>query len=136
MNADLLVRGLIAMIFVSDIDRSAAFYRLLGFEIGNYVPRGAERKEWAWLYSPAAGDWKRGPNLMLTATETRRSGKPDGVLLYLYAADLPLLRGKLLGAGLRPGDIKYPDYLPDGEMCLEDPDGYTLMIAQSTDETP
>jgi hypothetical protein len=27
------------MIHVADVERSAAFYRLLGFEVGNAVPR-------------------------------------------------------------------------------------------------
>jgi catechol 2,3-dioxygenase-like lactoylglutathione lyase family enzyme len=136
MTGDPLIGGLVPMIFVSDVDRSAAFYRSLGFEIGNHVPPGAERKEWAWLYSPAAGDWKRGPNLMLTRAETPAPGKPEGVLFYLYAPDLPSLRARLIEAGLGPGEITYPDYLPNGEMCLQDPDGYTLMIAQSAHDTP
>ena len=31
--------GLVPMIRVADVEQSAAFYRLLGFEIGNKVPR-------------------------------------------------------------------------------------------------
>ena len=31
--------GVVPMIYVADVERSADFYRLLGFEIGNYVPR-------------------------------------------------------------------------------------------------
>jgi hypothetical protein len=42
----------------------------------------------------------------------------------------------LLAKGLNAGEISYPDYLPNGEFRLEDPDGYTLMIAQSAADTP
>ena len=124
------------MIHVADIERSAAFYRLLGFEIGNFVPREGGPMHWAWLYAPAAPDWKRGPNLMLTRND--RPINPDGadVLLYLYAADLPAMRDHLLAAGITAGEIKYPDYLPNGEFRIDDPDGYIVMIAQSMPDTP
>jgi len=46
------------------------------------------------------------------------------------------LREELLAKGFRASDISYPDYLPEGEFRLEDPDGYTLMIAQSGRDTP
>ena len=130
------VRGLVPMIHVSDVERSATFYRLLGFEIGNAVPRGDGPKEWVWLYAPAVADWKRGPNLMLTRSS--RSIKPSAqdVLFYLYASDLIELRAHLLDSGLAPGKIDYPEYLPAGEFRLNDPDGYCLMIAQSASDTP
>jgi len=38
--------------------------------------------------------------------------------------------------GLSPSEISYPDYLPDGELKIHDPDGHTLMIAQSAADTP
>jgi catechol 2,3-dioxygenase-like lactoylglutathione lyase family enzyme len=43
------------MIRVDDIERSAAFYRLLGFEIGNRVPRIGP-PHWAWLHQPQASN--------------------------------------------------------------------------------
>ena len=136
-NHLLLTRALVPMIYVADVERSAAFYRHLGFEIGNYVPRESEPKEWAWLYAPAAEDWKRGPNLMVT----RRTGAPrhesaTEVLFYLYTPDLKSLRATLLAAGLDPSQISYPDYLPNGELRIVDPDGYALMIAQAAADTP
>ncbi|HXG89255.1 MAG TPA: hypothetical protein VNJ02_13035 [Vicinamibacterales bacterium] len=53
------------------------------------------------------------------------------VLIYLYANDLEALRATLLANGVQASDISYPEYLPDGEFRTTDPDGYTLMIAQS-----
>lgn len=123
------------MIHVADVEASAAFYRHLGFEIGNQVPKTG-RPEWAWLYAPGAPDWRRGPNLMLTRRSRPLQPEAQDVLFYLYARDLAGLREQLLRAGFAAGEIKYPDYLPKGEFRLDDPDGYCLMIAQSTDDTP
>jgi catechol 2,3-dioxygenase-like lactoylglutathione lyase family enzyme len=123
------------MIHVADVERSAAFYRLLGFEIGNFVPREGPM-HWAWLYAPKAADWKRGPNLMLTRNDCAVDAAAQEVLFYLYASDLVSLRTMLLENGVRAGDIAFPDYLPDGEFRVEDPDGYTLMIAQAAADTP
>jgi catechol 2,3-dioxygenase-like lactoylglutathione lyase family enzyme len=130
-----MISGLVAMIHVADIDRSAAFYRLLGFEIGNSVPREGPM-DWAWLYAPGAPDWKRGPNLMLTRNDRPINADGADVLLYLYATDLPALRNHLLAAGITASEITYPDYLPNGEFGVHDPDGYKLMIAQSMPDTP
>jgi catechol 2,3-dioxygenase-like lactoylglutathione lyase family enzyme len=129
------IGALVPMIHVRDIERSVPFYRLLGFEIGNSVPREGPTT-WVWLYAPGAPDWKRGPNLMLTQSSRAIDAAAQDVLFYLYAADLTTLRERLLAAGLAPGEIAYPEYLPAGEFCLADPDGYTLMIAQSAPDTP
>lgn len=129
------VTGLVPMLHVTDVERSITFYRHLAFEVGNYLPRTGART-WVWLYAPAAADWKRGPNLMLTGAERPVDSSAQGVLFYLYVTDLELLREDLLSKGLNPGAIEYPDYLPAGECCLKDPDGYLLMMAQSADDTP
>ena len=129
------ISGLVPMIHVADVDRSAEFYRLLGFEIGNYVPPTGV-KHWAWLYAPKAADWRRGPNLMVTRSECAIDAGAQETLFYLYAADLKSLRAELLANGVQAGEIEYPEYLPNGEFRLTDPDGYTLMIAQSDADTP
>ena len=129
------VSGLVAMIHVADVEASAAFYRHLGFEIGNQVPKTG-RPQWAWLYAPGAPDWRRGPNLMLARTGRQLQPDAQDVLFYLYVSDLEGLRETLLQQGLPAGEITHPDYLPDGELRLQDPDGYCLMLAQSTEHTP
>lgn len=129
------ISGLVAMIHVADVERSARFYRLLGFEIGNSVPAEGTL-QWAWLYSPGAPDWKRGPNLMVARSQRPLDPGAQDVLFYLYATDLPALRSHLQTEGITAGPIKYPDYLPNGECRVQDPDGYTLMIAQSAADTP
>ena len=129
------ISGLVPMIHVADVERSAEFYRLVGFEIGNYVPRTGVM-HWAWLYAPKVADWKRGPNLMLTRSDCPIDADAQEVLFYLYANDLKSLRTMLLAKGIPAGEISYPEYLPDGEFRVSDPDGYTLMIAQSAADTP
>jgi catechol 2,3-dioxygenase-like lactoylglutathione lyase family enzyme len=129
------VRGLVPMIHVADVERSLEFYRLLGFEVGNYVPPDGQ-KHWAWLYQPKAENWKHGANLMLTRSGRALNPDAQDVLFYLYATNLVSLRGELVLKGLKAGEIRYPDYLPQGEFRMQDPDGYCLMIAQSGPDTP
>ena len=123
------------MIHVEDVKRSATFYRLLGFEVGTFVPPIGPM-QWAWLYVPKAADWKRGPNLMVTLSECPIDPVAQEVLFYLYANDLMAVRSMLLANGVTAGEITHPEYLPDGEFKVNDPDGYTLMIAQSAADTP
>jgi catechol 2,3-dioxygenase-like lactoylglutathione lyase family enzyme len=130
------ITGVVPLIHVADIERSAAFYRLLGFEIGNYQPRTGE-KSWAWLYAPQVSDWRRGPNLMLTRGEEKPGEvRPGTTTLYLYAADVVAMHATLVANGVTPGAIAYPDYMPEGEFGVRDPDGYHLTIAQTGPETP
>ena len=131
------ISAIVPMIRVFEMERSVAFYRLLGFEIGNYVPReeGAPM-HWCWLYAPKAPNWKRGPNLMLTHTPCAIDVEAQEILFYLYAPDLKAIRQTLLEAGFKAGEIEFPEYLPEGEFHVKDPDGYTLMIAQAGESTP
>jgi len=126
------------MIRVADVERSVAFYRLLGFEIGNYVPRDESPMHWAWLYQPKAANWKHGPNLMVVRGEWDMKAGSDSelVLFYLYATNLLELRNRLIAEGVKVSEISYPEYLPGGEFRTQDPDGYCLMVGQSAQNTP
>ena len=117
------------------MERSVEFYRLLGFEVGNRVPREG-KMVWAWLYAPKVAEWRHGPNLMLTCGARCAAGEEQDVVFYLYAADLVGLREQLLASGAKVSEITYPEYLPKGECRVEDPDGYTLMVSQSAADTP
>ena len=129
------VRALVPMIHVADVERSIEFYRVLGFEAGDKVPP-AGRLHWAWLYAPNMPEWRQGPNLMLTRGARALNLDAQDVLFYLYATNLAALRSELVEKGLKPDEICYPEYLPEGEFRLHDPDGYCLMIAQSGAQTP
>ena len=129
------VSGLVPMLHVLDVERSVAFYKLLGFAVGNRLPRMG-LMHWAWLYAPGVPDWRRGPNLMLTRSESAIVPDAQIIVFYLYATNLVALREELLRAGQSPGPIQYPDYLPKGQLQLHDPDGYCLMVAQTNTDTP
>ena len=129
------INALVPMIRVADVERSVEFYRSVGFEIGNHVPREKPPMQWAWLYQAEAPNWKTGANLMLARHEDK-SQKQLSVILYLYAADLAALRQQLIDRGISVGVISYPSYLPKGEFELHDPDGYTVMVGQSYEQSP
>ncbi len=129
------ITSLVPFLPVRDVERSASFYKLLGFEVGNRQPREG-KMGWAWLYIPEAPSWKTGANLMLSCNDHSGSLAAAGMLFYIYVTDLVVLRDKLLAAGLEPGPISYPFYLPKGECELRDPDGHVLMLAQRDTDTP
>jgi hypothetical protein len=52
----------------------------------------------------------------------------QAVMLVMYTPDLPALRDQLAAAGLDPAPIGYPPYMPSGELCLRDPDGYGVFV--------
>ena len=131
------VNAIVAMVRVAQIERSAEFYKLLGFEIGNYVPRAENcPMHWAWLHQPNAANWKTGANLMLVRGDRVPDGEEPNALFYLYASDLTAVRERLIAAGVKVGEIEYPEYLPKGEFKTSDPDGWMLMIAQSYEQSP
>jgi hypothetical protein len=119
------VSGLVPFVHVTDVPRSVAFYRLLGFEVNDTFEHEGELV-WAWLESEAA-------RLMLA-----RGGGPgndEAVLFYLYSRDLAALRDHLVANGLTPGEIVDGSPGPREEMRVTDPDGYYLMIAQINEDT-
>ena len=77
-----------------------------------------------------------GSNLMLARTSRPLNPGAQDVLFYLYAKDLNAVRSRLIAEGFKPGEIEHPEYLPNGEFGIQDPDGYCLMIAQAAEDTP
>jgi catechol 2,3-dioxygenase-like lactoylglutathione lyase family enzyme len=128
------ISAVVPMLPVRDVERAAAFYKLLGFEVGNREPK-VGKMGWAWLYAPTIDDWRRGPNLMLWNPNEAES-KPASTVYYFYVDDLPAFRESLVRASLKPTPIAYPEYLPNGEMELIDPDGHELRFGQRADDTP
>src|SRR2546429_625730 len=75
------VTSVVAMIHVTDIESSAAFYRLRGFESATRL-RVPGRAVGCGDTSPKAENWKRGPNFMLTRTARPLSPDVQDVLFY------------------------------------------------------
>lgn len=112
------------MVSVANVERSIAFYKHLGFEVGNtFACEGETQPSWAWLQSGDA-------QLMLTATNEPISDK-HAVLFYVYTDDVAVARASLIEGGLSPGHIATPFYAPQGEFELIDPDGYIIMVTHT-----
>jgi hypothetical protein len=118
------VTGLIALAPAADVQRSVEFYKLLGMEIRDSLRNGLGGLQWVHPSCEQA-------DLMLSrASEPVVAGRP-AVLFYLYSPDLIALREHLLASGVKLSPITYPEYMPKGEICVEDPDGYELLIGQA-----
>jgi catechol 2,3-dioxygenase-like lactoylglutathione lyase family enzyme len=122
--ANARVTGLIPMAFVADVQRSVDFYRLLGMELHGSLKTGSGDLQWAHVACAQA-------NLMLARATEPIVPSQQAVLFYLYSPNLITLREHLMAEGVRVSSITYPDYMPKGEVRVEDPDGYTLLIGQA-----
>src|SRR5215216_1861647 len=108
-------QSLVPMVFVADVERSIAFYRHLGFEVGNTFTAGdATKPTWSWLHSGDA-------QLMLAAASEPIVAEQQRVLFYIYTDDVAAARESLVETGLGPGEITTPFYAPRGEFQLVDP---------------
>lgn len=117
--------SLVPMAHVRSVERSIAFYRLLGFEEGNrHTPEGQAEPVWVWLRSGGA-------QLMLAAATEPVEPEKQAVLFYVYCDDVAGFREQLIRAGVEAGPIRSPFYAPRGEFRVEDPDGYVLMITHT-----
>jgi len=108
------------MLHVAEIEKSIRFYELLGFttiDTDRCKPLG-----WARLHC-------EGGAVMFLRAEEPLEAASHAVLLYMYTPDLVALREQLLASGVKVPTIAYPEYMPSGEVCISDPDGYTILIA-------
>ena len=124
-TAQAQVTGLIPMAHVANVRHSVDFYRLLGMELrGSLKASDSSQLRWAHVACEQA-------HLMLARASGPIMPSEQAVLFYLYSPDLIALREHLIAAGVSVSPITYPDYMPKGEVRLEDPDGYVLLIGQS-----
>jgi uncharacterized glyoxalase superfamily protein PhnB len=119
------IHYLIPMAHVTDVQRSLDFYAKLGFEPVS-IGKGDDGKcYWAHVKSGKA-------HLMFANDcESAKVEKENTVVLYMYAENLVKLRQELLDKGVKVSEISYPFYMQKGEVCLNDPDGYVVLIGQS-----
>jgi catechol 2,3-dioxygenase-like lactoylglutathione lyase family enzyme len=125
---DAKATSLTAMVHVQDVQRSADFYRLFGMEVRGSLRDALGGLRWADLVCDQA-------QLMLARASGPIVARDQAVLFYLYAADLIALRDQLLAKDIKVSAITYPDYMRDGEMRLEDPDGYVILVGQADRRT-
>ncbi len=118
------VTGLIPMAHAADVQRSVDFYRLLGMEVRGSLRTPAGDLQWVHLNCGQA-------DLMFARASEPVIASQQAVLFYLYSPDLIALREHLLASGVKVSPITYPEYMPKGEIRVEDPDGYCLLIGQA-----
>ena len=116
--------GLIPMAHVADVQRSVEFYKMLGMELRASLKGSTNGLQWAHVAC-------EGAHLMFARASEPVVARQQAVLFYLYTPDLVVLRDHLVTSGVRVSAITYPDYMPKGEVCVEDPDGYCLLIGQA-----
>jgi hypothetical protein len=119
-----IVNGLIPMAHVADVQRAVDFYKLLGLGVRGSLRNPAGELQWCHV---SCGD----ADLMLTRASEPVIASQQAVLFYLYSPDLIALREHLLASGVEVSAITYPEYMRKGEIRLEDPDGYVLLIGQA-----
>ncbi len=112
------------MLHSSDMRRSIAFYEKLGFELiddDGRDPPGCVRMH-----------CQGGALMFLGPEEPGEAPAPrhfhDRFILIMYTPDLKQLREQLIAAGVQCREINYPPYAAAGNMCLKDPDGYSIEI--------
>ena len=108
------------LLHVGEIEKSIQFYELLGFatiDTDRCNPLG-----WARLHC-------EGGAVMFLRAEEPAPAPTHPVMLYMYTPDLTGLREQLLASGVQAPPIKYPGYMPSGEMTLADPDGNIILVA-------
>ena len=118
------VTGLIPMAHVADVQLSVDFYKVLGLELRGSLKASDGDLRWAHVACEQA-------HLMLARASGPIVASQQAVLFYLYSPDLVALREHLIAAGVTVSAITHPEYMPKGEVRLEDLDGYVLLIGQA-----
>jgi catechol 2,3-dioxygenase-like lactoylglutathione lyase family enzyme len=107
------------MFHVAEIERSIRFYELLGLQVIDTDRCTAIG--WARLHC-------EGGAVMFLRAEEPVGLSPQAVPLYMYTPDLVPFREHLLANGISVPPIKHPGYMPSGEICIADPDGYVIFV--------
>jgi uncharacterized glyoxalase superfamily protein PhnB len=118
------VTGLIPMAHVANVQRAIDFYKLLGMDVRGSLRSPSGQLQWVHLACGHA-------DLMFARAAEPVIAGQQAVLFYLYSPDLVALREHLLASGVKVSAIQYPDYMPKGEVRIDDPDGYCLLIGQA-----
>ncbi len=136
------ISALVPYAHVADVERSLAFYSLMGFVRRETHSGPTGRVVWAHAVS---GDAR----LMLAQSSGPIAADQQAVLFYMHCTNVAALRTRLLQSGVHNGgaydgkprasnsgpvlfDIAFPFYMPAGEFRLHDPDGYVILVGQLT----
>lgn len=111
------------VLYVNDIDRSQAFYALLGWSVLRTGGDGAA--SWRYLGS---GEH----TILLAAVQPRLITVELPLLVYFYVDDLEAALRSLAEGGFQTERVGYPDHAPGGEARVRDPDGNVVLLGQRT----
>jgi catechol 2,3-dioxygenase-like lactoylglutathione lyase family enzyme len=116
------LQSMVAVAYVRDIDKSRAFYGLLGF-----------REEQSGT-GPASG-WlvleQNGHSVLLASSQPPLDIPPLPLLFYFFVDDLDPLVSEIRAAGTHSDHLGYPPHALGGEVKLIDPDGNTVLLGQA-----
>lgn len=116
------IQQLTAFAHVADLERSIRFYGLLGLPmVADWDHDGV--RVWALLESGTS-------RLMLAQAAEPIEANKQAVLLYGYSENVAELRSHLVDSGLQVPPLRFPDHMTAGEIRLEDPDGYVVLVGQ------
>jgi len=118
------VTSLVPMVHVADVQRSVDFHKLMGMEARGSLRNSSGELQWVHLTCEQA-------EVMFTRADEPVIASQQAVLFYLYSPDLVALRDHLLANGVTVSAITYPEYMLKGEIRVDDPDGYVLLIGQA-----
>jgi predicted enzyme related to lactoylglutathione lyase len=122
--SDADVHRLAPFAHVADVGRSIDFYAPLGFK-PVFVAKGDDGKPyWAHVKSGTG-------SVLFGLADAPVSRTEQGIMFYMYCEDIARLRHRLLDAGAQVSEIRHPPYMQEGEIRVEDPDGYAILIGQA-----
>lgn len=121
-NEATAMRAGVALLRVSNVERSIEFYRKLGFELGGERTNDQGTRTFAWTH--------RGQSAQIMFTLAGRPLNPGarGVMFYLYVENLTAYREVVMARGVKVGELEFPFWSPQGEFRIDDPDGWTWQI--------
>ena len=115
------LQSMVAVTYVRDMERSRAFYELLGF-----APlTSGSGPDSGWLYLQQEGLF-----VLLASTRPALDLPALPLLFYFYAADLDALVAAIRAAGTQADHLGYPPHALGGEVRVLDPDGNTILLGQ------
>ena len=120
---------------ITDIDRSVAFYRALGFEEVRRLPIREEAIN-VFLNQPGDGDE---PKLELTynfGVDSYELGSAYGHIA-ISSSDLDGMLADLASQGIEPERPPYRIREDGGRICfVRDPDGYRVEVVERSEQAP
>lgn len=143
--APLRIENCAPMVHVENVDATAAFYALLGFECESRYFDDHGITNFVGMVSGRA-------KLFFARSSGPIIPSQQAVLFYMYSASVSALRTHLLAHGLEDGGVPpglrkrgeeghmpernavysicHPFYMPQGELRVQDLDGYVILVGQ------